>query len=147
MATILLPRDFKEFLRLLNSSEVEYLVIGGYAVNYYGYPRATADMDVWVGIDPGNAQKMAAALQEFGFPQAEAKMFRETGNVIRMGVPPLRIEVLTSISGVEFTRAFPKRTFAMIDGVPVNLIGLEDLKANKKASGRFKDLTDLEQLD
>src|SRR5260370_614797 len=86
MATILLPRDFKEFLRLLNSSEVEYLVIGGYAVNYYGYPRATADMDVWVGIDPGNAQKTAAALLEFGFPQAEAKMFRETGNVIRMGV-------------------------------------------------------------
>src|SRR5437667_11366012 len=104
-------------------------------------------MQLWVGIASGNVQKIAATLQELGLPQAEAKIFRETGNVIRMGVPPLRIVVLTSISGVEFTRAFPTRTSATIDGVPVNLIGLEDLKANKKANGRSKDLTDLEQLD
>ena len=128
MATILLPPDFKEFLRLLSSSEAEYLLIGGYAVNYYGYPRATA-------------------LREFGFPQAEAKIFSEPGRVVRMGVPPLRIEILTSISGVEFSWAFSRRTHASISGVLVNLIGLEDLKANKSVSGRSKDLTDLEQLD
>ncbi len=147
MATILLPPDFKEFLKLLNSSDVEYLLIGGYAVNYYGYPRATADMDIWVGVDPGNAQKVAAALQEFGFPQAEARLFRETGKIIRMGVPPLRIEVLTSISGVDFSQSFANRSRATIDGVPVSLIGLDDLKANKRASGRSKDLLDLEQLN
>ena len=147
MATILLPSDFKEFLRLLNSSEVEYLLIGGYAVNYYGYPRATADMDIWVGIDPGNSHKVATALQRFGFPKAEAQLFRERGKIIRMGVPPLRIEVLTSISGVDFSQAFANRTCADIDGVLVSLISVGDLKANKKASGRLKDLTDLEQLD
>ena len=147
MATILLPPDFKEFLKLLNSSEVDYLLIGGYAVNYYGYPRATADMDIWIGIDPGNSQKMAAVLNDFGFPQAEEKIFRETGKIIRMGVPPLRIEVLTSISGVEFLQAFPRRTRVNLDGVPVNLISLDDLKANKRMSGRLKDLADLEQLE
>ncbi len=147
MATILLPPDFKEFLRLLNSSKADYLLIGGYAVNYYGYPRATVDMDVWVGIDPGNAEKVAAVLQAFGFAEAEAKMFREPRKVVRMGVPPLRIEILTSVSGVEFSQAFPRRVHVNIDGVQVNLICFEDLKVNKRMSGRSKDMADLEQLE
>jgi hypothetical protein len=90
---------------------------------------------------------VAAALQEFGFPQAEAKIFSEPGKVIRMGLPPLQIEIPTSISGVEFSWAFSRRTHASASGVAVNLISLEDLKANKRVSGRSKDLTDLEQLD
>lgn len=147
MATILLPPDFKEFLRLLNSHEVEYLVIGGYAVNYHGYPRATGDIDIWMGTDAGNAEKMAAVLQEFGFSQASPELFMEPGKVVRMGLPPLRIEVLTSISGAEFSQCFRNRVISDIGGVPVNLIGMDDLKANKKASGRLKDLADLEQLD
>jgi predicted nucleotidyltransferase len=146
MATILLPPDFKEFLRLLNSHEVEYLVIGGYAVNYHGYPRATGDIDIWMGIGAGNAEKMAVVLREFGFPQASPELFTEPGKVVRMGLPPLRIEVLTWISGVEFSQCFRNRVVADIGGVPVNLIGMEDLRANKKASGRLKDLADLEQL-
>jgi predicted nucleotidyltransferase len=147
MATIQLPHDFKEFLRLLNSHDAEYLLIGGYAVNYYGYPRATVDMDLWVGIEPSNAAKVATVLREFGFSQAEAGLFTEPGKVVRMGVPPLRIEVLTSVSGLEFPKAFQNRLVAEIDGVPINLIGVADLKTNKKASGRHKDLADLEQLD
>jgi hypothetical protein len=147
MATILLPPDFKEFLRLLNSHDVEYLLVGGYAVNYYGYPRATADLDIWIAIDPVNAGKMAGALGKFGFEQATSSLLQEPGKIIRMGVPPIRIEVLTSISGVDFPTCFRNRLIADIDGVSANLISLPDLKANKKAAGRLKDLADLEQLD
>jgi predicted nucleotidyltransferase len=147
MATIQLPPDFKEFLRLLNSHEVDYLLIGGYAVNYYGYARATVDMDFWIGIGPSNAAKVASVLREFGFSQATADLFAEPGKVVRMGVPPLRIEVLTSVSGLEFPTAFRNRVIAEIDGMPVNLISLPDLKTNKKACGRHRDLADLEQLD
>ena len=147
MATILLPPDFKEFLKLLNSHEVAYLLIGGYAVNYHGYARATADMDIWVGIDPGNAEKAAAVLREFGFSQATPALFAEPGKVVRMGVPPIRIEVLTSASGVDFAACFEHRERVELDDVPVNLIRLADLKLNKKACGRLKNLADLEQLD
>ena len=114
MATIRLPPDFKEFLRLLTSNKVKYLVIGGYAVNYYGFARATADLDIWVATEAENAERLAAALHEFGFAGAESGLFRERGKVIRLGVPPIRLEILTSISGVEFAdclRADWKRTW------------------------------------
>jgi hypothetical protein len=146
MATIQLPPDFKEFLRLLNSNGVEYLVIGGYAVNYYGYARATADLDIWIGITPDNAQLTAAVVREFGFAQADAATFLEPGKVIRMGLPPVRLEILTTISGVEFAVCYSRRHRTELDGVPVNFIRLDDLKRNKEASGRLKDRLDLEQL-
>ena len=92
MATIQLPPDFKEFLKLLNSNKVEYLVVGGYAVNYYGYPRATADLDIWIAIDPANAGRLANVLQQFGFAQVQATTFLEPRKVIRMGVPPVRLK-------------------------------------------------------
>jgi hypothetical protein len=146
MATIRLPPDFKEFLKLLNSSEVEYLVIGGYAVNYYGYARATADLDIWIGTTAENAERTAGAVREFGFAQAEAAAFLEPGKVIRMGVPPVRLEILTTISGVEFAGCYARRRKAELDGVPIHLIRLDDLKRNKEASGRLKDRLDLERL-
>jgi len=146
MATIQLPPDFKEFLKLLNSNEVEYLVIGGYAVNYYGFARATADLDIWIGIAPGNAERIAKVVREFGFAQAETATFLEPGKVIRMGVPPVRLEILTTISGVEFAGCYARRREAELDGVRVNLIRLDDLKRNKEASGRLKDRLDLERL-
>ena len=104
MAMILLPPDFKEFLQLLNRYEVEYLLIGGYAVGYHGYPRATGDMDVWVATTPANAAKLLTVLSDFGFGAtgATVELFQQPQKVIRMGNPPLRIEVLTSISGVDF---------------------------------------------
>jgi predicted nucleotidyltransferase len=143
---ILLPQDFREFLQLLNSHGVRYLLVGGYAVGYYGYPRATADMDIWVATDAKNVEKVIAALAEFGFTDIEPDLFVQDKQVLRMGVPPLRIELLTGISGVDFEACYPARTLAHLGGVEVNLISLEDLKTNKAASGRYKDLNDLEHL-
>jgi hypothetical protein len=131
---------------LLNSHAVEYLVVGGYAVNYHGYPRATGDIDLWVALDPSNASKLTAVLHEFGFRQASDETFLRPDTVVRMGMPPLRIEILTAISGVSFPECFGKRIVAEIDGVTVNVIDGESLRANKKAAGRLKDLADLEQL-
>jgi hypothetical protein len=148
MATIHLPPDFKEFLRLLNVHKVEYLVIGGYAVGYHGYPRATADMDIWIAVHPPNADKIVAALEEFGFdpPDLSAELFLRQWQIIRLGVPPVRIEIATTISGVDFAGCYADRVEDTLDGVPVNLISLKDLKRNKQASGRHQDLADLEHL-
>jgi hypothetical protein len=149
MATILLPPDFKEFLQLLNEHQVEYLLIGGYAVGFYGYPRTTGDMDVWIAVHEQNAQRVVEALKEFGFGEAtgvSTEHFLKPDQVIRMGNPPLRIELLTGISGVDFATCFARRIVAVLDTVPVNLIGLDDLKTNKGASGRTKDLNDLKHL-
>lgn len=148
MVIINLPDDFKEFLKLLNSKQVKYLLIGGYAVGFYGYPRATADMDIWIAIEPENAENVTEALKEFGFdmPELSSQLFLQKDKVIRMGNPPLRIEIITSISGVDFGKAYNERVTESIDGIPVNFISKENLKKNKKASGRHKDLDDLEHL-
>lgn len=143
-----LPPDFKEFLRLLNAHKVEYLLIGGYAVNYHGYPRATADMDIWVAVHPANADRIVSALKEFGFdlPDLSPELFLHQWQIIRLGRPPVRIEIATTISGVDFAECYTKRVEDTLDGVPVNLIDLYHLKLNKKASGRHQDLADLENL-
>ena len=145
---ITLPPDFKEFLRLLNAHSVEYLLIGGYAVGCHGYPRATNDMDIWIAIHPDNAERMVAVLHAFGFgtPNLSGDLFLQDHSIVRMGVPPMRIEVLTTISGVQFAACYAERIIAAIDGVDVNLISLQHLKTNKQASGRYKDLDDLEHL-
>lgn len=143
-----LPRDFKEFLKLLDKHSVEYLLIGGYAVAYYGYPRPTADMDVWIAMHPDNAARITKAVREFGFetPDLYEALFLEPGNIIRLGQPPMRLAILNTIDGVEFKQAFKDRTVDQIDGQSVNLIGLRDLKLNKRAAGRPKDLDDLSKL-
>jgi hypothetical protein len=148
MATVNLPPDFKEFLQSLSAHQVEYLLIGGYAVAYHGYPRATADMDIWIALHPQNAEKVVAALKAFGFdlPELSPALFLKEGQIIRMGVPPLRIEIATSISGVRFEECYAARVIAILDEVEVNLISLPHLKVNKKAAGRHKDLDDLENL-
>lgn len=142
----LLPPDFSEFLRLLNSHNVKYLLVGGYAVGYYGYPRATVDIDLWVETRPENVVKVIAALADFGFAGVEPELFAKDKQVIRMGVPPLRIELLTGISGVEFADCYDARLMATLGEIEVSLISLKDLKINKAASGRYKDLNDLEHL-
>jgi hypothetical protein len=143
-----LTRDFKEFLQCLNDHGVEYLVIGGHAVAYHGYPRATADLDVWVAVSPSNAACLVAALTAFGFavPALTPDLFLREERIIRMGVAPNRIEIQTGIDGVRFADCFPRRISAALDGVNVHFIALEDLKANKRASGRNKDLADLDHL-
>jgi hypothetical protein len=132
-------------LKLLNSKRVEYLLIGGYAVGYYGYPRPTGDMDIWIGRERENAKRLVVALEEFGFASS-FEVFLEENKVVRMGVPPFRLEILTTIDGVSFPDCYSERTHVLLDEVEVDLISLRDLKTNKKASGRLKDLSDLENL-
>ena len=143
-----LPLDFKEFLKLLNDTGVRYLLIDGYAVGYHGYPRATNDMDIWVAVHPENADKIVAVLREFGFnlPDLTPELFLHKNKIIRMGVPPMRLEISTGISGVEFEECYAARIADTLDGVPANIIDLPHLKANKRAAGRLKDLADLENL-
>lgn len=145
---LMLSPDFKEFLKLLKEYDVRYLLIGGYAVGYHGYARATSDMDIWVAIHPDNAQKIVTVLKVFGFdhPDLSAELFLQENKIIRMGMPPVRLEITTSISGVEFDECYQARIEDKLDGVEVNLIDLENLKKNKQASGRSKDIADLEKL-
>jgi len=135
-------------LKLLNSKQIEYLLIGGWAVGYYGYPRATGDMDIWVSSKTENADKLIEAFKEFGFdvPDLSIELFTKENQITRIGVPPLRIEVLTTISGVTFDDCFPRRSVVLIEDIKINLISLEDLKKNKAASKRHRDLDDLEKL-
>ncbi len=148
MVTIHLPPDFKEFFQLLNLNEVKYLVVGGYAVSFHGYPRATGDIDIWIAVHPDNAERIVATLKDFGFesPDLTPEVFLKENQVIRMGIPPLRIELLTSITGVNFNECYANRQIATIESVNVNFIGSSDLKKNKMLSGRTKDQNDLENL-
>lgn len=145
---IRLPEDFREFLRLLKEINVEYLLVGGYAVGFYGYPRPTGDMDIWVSNKQENAEKVNLVLNKFGFssPELSAELFTLEKSIVRMGVPPFKLEIITFIDGVEFEKCYSEKTLAEIDGVEVDLISLENLKINKKASGKLKDLNDLENL-
>ena len=148
MAEQVLPNDFKEFLTLLTEADVEYLLIGGYAVAYHGYPRTTADMDIWVAISPANAIRLVDVFQRFGMQDSKItpSLFQERGRIIRMGVPPMRIGVLTEIDGVAFAECYAARVTAQIDGQMVQLISRRHLRINKRASGRHQDLDDLEHL-
>jgi hypothetical protein len=143
-----LAQDFKEFLNLLRVNQVEYLLIGAYAVGYHGYPRATQGLDVWIASTPQNATRLVAVLHKFGFGMAEVtpEFVLRPNNIIRMGREPVRIEILNWASGVDFDECYRERVVDEIDGVEVSLIGLDQLKKNKKAAGRLKDLADLEEL-
>lgn len=148
MAIPSVPGDFREFLKLLNSHQVRYLVVGGYAVAYHGYPRATVDLDIWIARDETNAAHVTHALEEFGFDPEDLSpgLFMEPNRVIRMGVPPLRLEIITSASGVEFEACYADRVRADVDGIEIPIISLHHLKINKRAVGRHMDLNDLEHL-
>jgi hypothetical protein len=144
-----LDPDLRKFLESLNSAGVTYLLVGGYAVNYHGYHRATDDLDVWIAIDPANAKRVSRVLQEFaGFPagQVPPRLFLQPDRNLMLGREPLRIDILTGISGVDFAACYERRVKGVIDGLPVPVISLADLKANETASGRLKDAADLENL-
>ena len=141
-------RDFKEFLKSLNSNSVEYLLIGGYAVAIHGHIRATNDLDIWVYLSAENAARIDRAIRQFGFVTAALtpELFLVPNNVVRMGVPPIRIEILTPISGVEFKSCYAEREMFRIENLDVPVISLARLRENKAASARAKDLADLESL-
>lgn len=144
----MLSRDFKEFAELLNSNGVEYLVVGGYALAAHGHPRYTGDLDLWLRITPDNVARVLGALQAFGFGSLglKASDFESPGAVIQLGYPPGRIDLLTSIDGVEFEASHGRRMEVEVNGVRLPFLGLEDFKTNKRAVGRLQDLADLESL-
>lgn len=143
-----IPPDFNDILNLLNARGVEYLLVGGYAVSIHGRPRPTADLDIWIAADRTNADRVVGALKAFGFdvPGLDASLIHTRRQIIRMGYPPVRIELLCDLSGVEFAECYARRQTANFNGVPVNVISLPDLIVNKRASGRKKDIVDLDEL-
>ena len=146
---MIINKDFREFIKLLNSNNVKYLVVGGYAVAFHGYPRYTKDMDIWIWINENNAKQLIKTLEEFGFSSLGLKKedFLKPEYVIQLGYPPNRIDILTKISGLEFEKCYKSRIKTNMDGITIDFINLENLKKNKKAIGRFKDLADLENLE
>ena len=145
----MLTQDFKEFIKSLNDNKVRYLVVGGYAVAYHGYPRYTKDIDIWIDIDPDNASRIVKALEQFGFASIglTPEDFLETETIIQLGYPPNRIDLITSLSGVDFKDCYANRESVEMEGVVVDFIDLENLRRNKKSSGRAQDLADLENLE
>ena len=143
-----LDSDFVDFIELLNEQDVDYLVVGGYAMAFHGRPRYTGDLDIWIDISEENAAKMMLVLHEFGFsslPFTKADFLKE--NIInQLGYPPLRIDILTSVDGVTFAEAKKHFSVIKIDDLPIRFIGLAELIQNKKASGRKQDLVDIETL-
>lgn len=141
--------DFREFIECANSNDVRFLVVGGYAVALHGHPRYTKDLDIWIERTPENARRLLAALSDFGFGSLGLSEddFLEPEQIIQLGNPPLRIDLLTDISGVTFEDCYPRRQVIEIQDVSVSFISLEDLRINKRASGRHQDLADLENLE
>lgn len=143
-----LPEDWRAFIESLNSSGVEYLVVGAVALAHHGFPRYTGDLDILVGNSPDNAQRLESALAEFGFASLGLKAadFVDSYRVVQLGVPPGRIDLLTSITGVAFDEAWAGRVEAVLGNTRVNFIGREALIQNKRKTGRAKDKADLEAL-
>lgn len=142
-----IPHDFLEFLSCLSDHEIKFLLIGGYAVAYHGYVRTTGDLDVFVECSPENAEKLVAACGGFGLGSSVTlELFLTPGNILRFGVPPMRLEILNDISGVSFQECWESRDVMKLREVEVPVIGIQKLLQNKKASGRQKDLLDLQML-
>ena len=141
--------NYTDMLKCLNAAGVDYILVGGWAVNLYGYIRATVDLDIWILADRENARRVYAALCEFGAPMSEIKPeeFAVDGIIFQVGVAPCRIDIITRISGVSYAEAVQRAVSKEIDGIPLKVISIEDLIANKKASGRTKDLADVEVLE
>jgi len=145
----MLNKDFKEFIELLNKNRVRYLVVGGYAVALHGHPRYTKDLDVWIELTPENASNILKALEQFGFGSLDLKQddFLQADQIIQLGYPPNRIDIMTSLKELTFKDCFNSRLKVEIEGVQINFIDIDNLKKNKRASGRLQDLADLENLE
>lgn len=145
---MVLSPDLKEFLQLLKKNDVRFLIIGGFAVAAHGHPRYTKDIDIWCEPVQANATRVVKALQDFGFGSLGLCVsdFVEPEAIIQLGYPPNRIDILTSPDGVEFGVSYDRHIVATLDGLELPFIGLEDLIANKQASGRTQDLADIENL-
>ncbi|MEA2012429.1 MAG: DUF6036 family nucleotidyltransferase [Verrucomicrobiota bacterium] len=145
----MLNKDFKEFIELLNKNDVQYLLIGGYAVALHGHPRYTKNIDSLIGNTQDNAKKMMHAITEFGCSSLGLtfKDFMSEKNIIQLGFPPVRIDIITNVNGVDFSVLYENRKLFKIDDIELSLINLEDLKKIKKIAGRHQDLADIEALE
>jgi len=143
-----LQKDLREFVELLNELDVHFLVVGAFAVAYHGYPRYTADIDLFVDNSEENAERLLKAINQFGFGSVglTKEDFQQNDQVVQLGVAPNRLDLMTHISGVTFADAWDSREFGDIGGLRVPFISREILKRNKAASGRTQDLADLEHL-
>ncbi len=145
----MLSKDFKEFIALLNAHDVRYLVVGGYALAFHGYPRYTKDLDVWIEPSPGNADRIIDALDDFGFGSLgpAAADFLESETIIQLGYPPHRIDLLTTITGVAFEDCYRVKDGVDIEGVHIDFIDSDNFKKNKRATGRPRDAVDADSLE
>ena len=141
-------QDFKEFIELLIKNKAEYLIVGGYAVGVHGHPRYTGDLDIWLNPSQQNAELILKSVNDFGFSSFNLTVsdFTKPGNVIQLGYPPLRIDLLTAIDGVTFEECFQNMRQVAIENLSVNFIGYSDLLKNKRESGRLKDFDDIGNL-
>lgn len=144
----MLNKDFREFIESLNSNKIKYLLVGGYAIAFHGHPRYTKDLNVWIELSEENASNVLKALADFGFADIDVSKedFLKTGTVVQLGYPPNRIDLINSPDGVDFAECYASRIEIDIDDLKISVIDLENLKKNKKASGRLQDLADLEKL-
>jgi len=148
MAKRKLTPEFREFLACLNRAKVEYLLVGGFAVNHYGYHRFTEDIDFWIADSDENFDRLLAAVREF-FGEDLAgldRTFLQKNESLFLGRVPNKIEMFQKASGLSFAEVYPRRMEIRLEGIPVKIIPLADLKVNKRASGRNKDLADLDNL-
>jgi hypothetical protein len=143
-----LNSDLREFLQLLNTNVVEYIVVGGVAVGFHGYPRYTGDLDVWVRPTAENAKRVFKAISEFGFGNIglQPEDFEQPHRTVQLGFPPFRLDILTGITGVENDDLWSSRVKAELEGIPVEVIGRDDLIRNKEATRRPQDIADADKL-
>jgi predicted nucleotidyltransferase len=144
----MLNKDFREFIESLNSNKVKFLVLGGYALAFHGHPRYTKDLDIWLELSSENAGRTMKALEDFGFGDLDVSKedLLSAGMVVQLGYPPNRIDLINSPDGVTFAECFESRIEVELDGITIPVIDIDNLKKNKKASGRAQDLADLEKL-
>lgn len=142
-------QDFKEFIKSLNNNNVRYLIVGGYAVAFHGHPRYTKDIDIWIELEPTNAERVISALKQFGFSSLDltSEDFLVPDQIIQLGYPPNRIDLITSLIAVDFDECYSQRKETIIEGVVINFIDVENLKKNKSASGRPQDIADVANLE
>ena len=145
----MLNSDYSDMLRTLSECDVKFILVGGYALGALGYPRATLDIDFWVMPSPENASSLIRALEHFGAPLSNISEtdFMTEGTIFQIGVVPRRIDIITKIDGVSFADAYPRAEVVDLAGLPVHVLSLQDLLANKRASGRPKDLLDVQLLE
>jgi hypothetical protein len=143
-----IQQDFKELLRLLEDNQVDYLIVGGYAVAFHGFPRFTKDIDIYYRISAGNIHNLQKALIDFGFPSKDLPeaLFHSKGNIITFGVEPVRVDIINEIAGIEFGKAWAKRVRGFYGDVEVNFISKIDLILNKNSTPRLQDKADAENL-